>query len=146
VFSQVVNPILLAYLVVGGGIVVMISLGLFFSTFWLSYIILLTFLGGLLVLFVYVASLSPNEPVLGVGGVFILARVLVLFFVFGWESASDLGYGGGFLFLMRIYLGNIEVFMVVLIVYLFLVLLAAVDLSVLVVGPLRVFYDEGKEK
>lgn len=136
---------LLAYLVVAGGVLVIISLGLIFPTFWLSYIVLLTFLGGLLVLFVYVASLSPNEPVLGVGGGFLLLSGLILFFVFNWESASDSGFGAGFLFLIKMYLGNIESFIVLLVLYLFLVLLVSVDLSLIVLGPLRVFYDKGKE-
>uniref|UniRef100_S4SZI6 NADH dehydrogenase subunit 6 n=2 Tax=Appalachioria falcifera TaxID=382869 RepID=S4SZI6_APPFA len=115
VFSQVVNPMLLAYLVVSGGVVVMVSLGLIFPTFWLSYIVLLTFLGGLLVLFVYVASLSPNEPVLGFGLGFVVVSGLILFFVFNWESTSDLGFGAGFMFLMSMYLENMGGFMVLLI-------------------------------
>nr|YP_008378737.2 NADH dehydrogenase subunit 6 [Appalachioria falcifera]AFR77034.2 NADH dehydrogenase subunit 6 [Appalachioria falcifera] len=139
VFSQVVNPMLLAYLVVSGGVVVMVSLGLIFPTFWLSYIVLLTFLGGLLVLFVYVASLSPNEPVLGFGLGFVVVSGLILFFVFNWESTSDLGFGAGFMFLMSMYLENMGGFMVLLILYLFLVLLVSVDLSLIILGPLSVF-------
>nr|YP_010292347.1 NADH dehydrogenase subunit 6 [Gonimbrasia tyrrhea]ULO26072.1 NADH dehydrogenase subunit 6 [Gonimbrasia tyrrhea] len=35
--------------------------GMLIKTYWFSYILLLTFLGGLLVLFIYVSSIASNE-------------------------------------------------------------------------------------
>nr|YP_009428558.1 NADH dehydrogenase subunit 6 [Euproctis similis]AMJ17413.1 NADH dehydrogenase subunit 6 [Euproctis similis] len=35
--------------------------GMIMKTYWFSYILFLIFLGGLLVLFIYVSSISPNE-------------------------------------------------------------------------------------
>nr|ASS30699.1 NADH dehydrogenase subunit 6 [Stemonopa insignis] len=37
------------------------SSGLILKSFWFGYILFLIFLGGMLVLFIYVASLAPNE-------------------------------------------------------------------------------------
>lgn len=39
-----------------------LSAGLMSQSFWFSYVLFLIFLGGLLVLFIYVASLASNEP------------------------------------------------------------------------------------
>lgn len=33
------------------------------GTFWFSYILVLIFLGGILILFIYVSALAPNEPI-----------------------------------------------------------------------------------
>ena len=38
-----------------------ITIGIFTQTFWFSYILFLIFIGGILVLFIYVTSLSSNE-------------------------------------------------------------------------------------
>nr|YP_008238990.1 NADH dehydrogenase subunit 6 [Palinurellus wieneckii]AGN95861.1 NADH dehydrogenase subunit 6 [Palinurellus wieneckii] len=40
---------------------VSLSSGLILTSFWFSYILFLIFLGGMLVLFIYVASLASNE-------------------------------------------------------------------------------------
>nr|YP_010262156.1 NADH dehydrogenase subunit 6 [Somanniathelphusa hainanensis]UIB42763.1 NADH dehydrogenase subunit 6 [Somanniathelphusa hainanensis] len=42
-------------------IIISIFVGFFTFSFWFSYILFLIFLGGLLVLFIYVASLASNE-------------------------------------------------------------------------------------
>lgn len=39
-----------------------VASGLINQSFWFSYILFLIFLGGMLVLFIYVASLASNEP------------------------------------------------------------------------------------
>jgi len=42
-------------------LLIALSTGLTAPTFWFSYILFLVFLGGILVLFIYVASLASNE-------------------------------------------------------------------------------------
>ena len=39
-----------------------LTAGLMMNSFWFSYILFLIFLGAILVLFIYVASLASNEP------------------------------------------------------------------------------------
>jgi len=48
--------------------------GLIFETFWFSYILFLVFLGGVLVLFIYITSLASNE-------IFSLSRFLFISFL-----------------------------------------------------------------
>lgn len=43
-------------------VLISITLGLYNFSFWFSYILFLVFLGGILVLFIYVSSLASNEP------------------------------------------------------------------------------------
>ena len=46
------------------------------STFWLSYTLLLILLGGLLVIFIYVALLARNEKFLFAGVIAIIMALL----------------------------------------------------------------------
>lgn len=43
-------------------ILISITIGLSTYSFWFSYILFLVFLGGILILFIYVTSLASNEP------------------------------------------------------------------------------------
>ena len=43
-------------------VLVAIASGLISNSFWFSYILFLIFLGAILVLFIYVASIASNEP------------------------------------------------------------------------------------
>lgn len=42
--------------------IICLTAGLIINSFWFSYILFLIFLGAILVLFIYVASLASNEP------------------------------------------------------------------------------------
>ena len=42
--------------------IICLTAGLSINSFWFSYILFLIFLGAMLVLFIYVASLASNEP------------------------------------------------------------------------------------
>nr|YP_009407028.1 NADH dehydrogenase subunit 6 [Typhlatya dzilamensis]ASA39577.1 NADH dehydrogenase subunit 6 [Typhlatya dzilamensis] len=62
VFTKITHP-----LAMGAILLIQTSIIAFLMTFvlkttWFSYILFLIFLGAMLVLFIYVASLAPNEP------------------------------------------------------------------------------------
>lgn len=110
-FRFIINPIVLSFLVVIMGVLVIIFLGLVLPMFWFRYIILLTFLGGLLVVFVYVSSLCPNEPVMAIGkNRFLLVGLLALVGA-EWGRGRDLCFYGGSLdvvCLIKIYCGGLR--------------------------------------
>lgn len=53
------------------------------SNQWFNYIIILTFLGGIIVLFIYVSSLIPNEEISYIKSKLIFIIILII-----WESTS----------------------------------------------------------
>lgn len=68
-------------------LVISTAVGLILPTFWFSYILFLVFLGGILVLFIYVASLASNEIfslstnsilILFTGGVITVIVILII--------------------------------------------------------------------
>lgn len=60
-FSRINHPLSTGLILLVQTILVSISASLFKSSYWFSYILFLIFLGGILVLFIYVTSLAANE-------------------------------------------------------------------------------------
>nr|YP_009159614.1 NADH dehydrogenase subunit 6 [Metanephrops thomsoni]AKQ49248.1 NADH dehydrogenase subunit 6 [Metanephrops thomsoni] len=61
-FTRLLHPLAMGLCLVVQTVMISITAGLNNSSFWFSYILFLIFLGAMLVLFIYVASLASNEP------------------------------------------------------------------------------------
>nr|YP_010737977.1 NADH dehydrogenase subunit 6 [Neopsylla specialis]WEQ92387.1 NADH dehydrogenase subunit 6 [Neopsylla specialis] len=61
IFSQMTHPLALGFLLMIQTLWISMIIGNLSKTFWFSYILFLTFLGGMLILFIYMTSLSQND-------------------------------------------------------------------------------------
>nr|YP_010713167.1 NADH dehydrogenase subunit 6 [Thaumatomyia glabra]WDA94059.1 NADH dehydrogenase subunit 6 [Thaumatomyia glabra] len=61
IFMQINHPLAMGLTLLIQTIFICILTGLITKTFWFSYVLFLIFLGGMLVLFIYVTSLASNE-------------------------------------------------------------------------------------
>nr|QNE85554.1 NADH dehydrogenase subunit 6 [Suillia flava] len=61
IFMQMNHPLAMGLMLLIQTTVICLITGLMTKTFWFSYILFLIFLGGMLVLFIYVTSLASNE-------------------------------------------------------------------------------------
>nr|UOU85289.1 NADH dehydrogenase subunit 6 [Compsobata cibaria] len=61
IFMQMNHPLAMGLMLLIQTMVICLMTGLMAKTFWFSYILFLVFLGGMLVLFIYVTSLASNE-------------------------------------------------------------------------------------
>nr|YP_009663926.1 NADH dehydrogenase subunit 6 [Synthesiomyia nudiseta]QCW07959.1 NADH dehydrogenase subunit 6 [Synthesiomyia nudiseta] len=61
IFMNMKHPLALGLMLLIQTTLVCMMTGLMSKTFWFSYILFLVFLGGMLVLFIYVTSLASNE-------------------------------------------------------------------------------------
>nr|YP_009045971.1 NADH dehydrogenase subunit 6 [Engaeus sericatus]CDR98467.1 NADH dehydrogenase subunit 6 [Engaeus sericatus] len=61
IFSFLTHPLSMGITLLIQTIMICLLTGLFNPCFWFSYILFLIFLGGMLILFIYVASLASNE-------------------------------------------------------------------------------------
>nr|YP_010572593.1 NADH dehydrogenase subunit 6 [Phlugiolopsis tuberculata]UZH35984.1 NADH dehydrogenase subunit 6 [Phlugiolopsis tuberculata] len=61
IFTQVNHPMAMMLIIILQTLIVSLTTGMMTSTFWFSYILFLVFLGGMLVLFIYITSLASNE-------------------------------------------------------------------------------------
>nr|YP_010868914.1 NADH dehydrogenase subunit 6 [Hilara brevispina]WGU46330.1 NADH dehydrogenase subunit 6 [Hilara brevispina] len=61
IFMQMNHPLAMGLMLLIQTFFICLITGLLTKTFWFSYILFLIFLGGMLVLFIYVTSLASNE-------------------------------------------------------------------------------------
>nr|AAF77274.1 NADH dehydrogenase subunit 6 [Drosophila mauritiana]AAF77470.1 NADH dehydrogenase subunit 6 [Drosophila simulans]AAF77483.1 NADH dehydrogenase subunit 6 [Drosophila simulans]AAF77496.1 NADH dehydrogenase subunit 6 [Drosophila simulans]AAF77510.1 NADH dehydrogenase subunit 6 [Drosophila simulans] len=93
IFLNMIHPLALGLTLLIQTIFVCMLTGLMTKSFWYSYILFLIFLGGMLVLFIYVTSLASNEMFnlsikLTVFSSFILLLMLILSFIIDKTSSS----------------------------------------------------------
>nr|YP_009927067.1 NADH dehydrogenase subunit 6 [Indochinamon bhumibol]QNT10763.1 NADH dehydrogenase subunit 6 [Indochinamon bhumibol]BCL51425.1 NADH dehydrogenase subunit 6 [Indochinamon bhumibol] len=79
-FTRLNHPLAMGLNLLAQTIIISLSTGLASYSFWFSYTLFLIFLGGMLVLFIYVASLASNE-------FFALSSTMIIFMV-GFLSIS----------------------------------------------------------
>lgn len=128
-----------------------VSSGLESQSFWFSYILFLIFLGGILVLFIYVASLASNEPfkfslstvfvflnMIFVSIIFIIVDNLCVFFNVKISiPALNISLYNDLSLIRIIYSSTTIVFTLYLVIYLLLTLFAIVKITKTHFGPLR---------
>lgn len=77
---RVVHPLSAGLVLLIQTTLVAVASGTLNKTFWFSYILFLIFLGGILVLFIYVASLASNEQ-FSIDLIFFLTSLAVICFI-----------------------------------------------------------------
>lgn len=130
--------------------------GFIVKTFWFSYVLFLIFLGGILVLFIYVTSLASNEIfnfsikllIICISTftfiyfiVFLLDKNLIIRTIINIENTSIDEIISilieNSLILNKLYNFPINLITILLIIYLFLTLIAVVKITNVFEGPLR---------
>uniref|UniRef100_A0AAU7NI47 NADH-ubiquinone oxidoreductase chain 6 n=1 Tax=Solus parvifenestratus TaxID=1108703 RepID=A0AAU7NI47_9NEOP len=132
--------------------------GMMIKTYWFSYILFLTFLGGLLVLFIYVASVASNELFnLSWNMKLMIMSFILSMFMFTimfknnlkWmnlniNNSEMINLFNSLLFfqenkinLTKLYNNQTSMLMYLLIIYLFITLIAMVKITNIFYGPLR---------
>nr|UDU84888.1 NADH dehydrogenase subunit 6 [Archips sp. 2019HN00066] len=133
--------------------------GMMINTYWFSYILFLTFLGGLLVLFIYVSSIASNEIfknnfffmkimifcsfMIILISMFTFNKLNLLNSFFNNEMENFFNYNNLFfnnenkINLSKLYNNQTFLMMMMMIIYLFITLVAVVKITNIFHGPLR---------
>nr|AJW76300.1 NADH dehydrogenase subunit 6 [Mesocapnia arizonensis] len=61
IFTQMTHPLAMGMMLLLQTLLICLLTGVMTQSFWFSYVLFLVFLGGMLVLFIYVTSLASNE-------------------------------------------------------------------------------------
>uniref|UniRef100_UPI00300227E1 NADH dehydrogenase subunit 6 n=1 Tax=Mesyatsia karakorum TaxID=3111802 RepID=UPI00300227E1 len=156
IFTQMSHPLAMGMMLLLQTLVICLLTGFMTQSFWFSYILFLVFLGGLLVLFIYVTSLASNE-------MFSLSTKMVTFIVVPFSAMtfvclfldpvfwltnllnSDMlsvlsitSYSEECIpSLMKLYNQPTGYITLMLVLYLFLTLIAVVKITSIFSGPLR---------
>nr|YP_010835947.1 NADH dehydrogenase subunit 6 [Scopura montana]WGC89466.1 NADH dehydrogenase subunit 6 [Scopura montana] len=156
IFTQMTHPLAMGLMLLLQTLIICLMTGLMTQTFWFSYILFLVFLGGLLVLFIYVTSLASNEMFIVSTKMTILTLIplltLLLIYLFMDpltylmnmfnNDMLTINYSLGYpeesiLSLMKLYNQPTQLITLMLVLYLFLTLIAVVTITSIFQGPLR---------
>nr|YP_010613688.1 NADH dehydrogenase subunit 6 [Lethe chandica]WAR69332.1 NADH dehydrogenase subunit 6 [Lethe chandica] len=151
------HPITMGLLILLQTLFICLLLGMLINSYWFSYILFLVFLGGLLVLFIYVSSIASNE-LMNIKFInkfiifmpfFLLIMTILLKNNLNWLNLSineDMNnFFNMFLFsfnennisLFKLYNNQTYLLMSIMIIYLFITLIAVVKITNIFFGPLR---------
>nr|WNH42607.1 NADH dehydrogenase subunit 6 [Neoperla aethiopica] len=155
IFTQITHPLAMGLVLLIQTLIICLTTGLLAQSFWFSYILFLVFLGGLLVLFIYVTTLASNEMFSLAPSAF---SMLVLFGLMAgliymyldpltlplnlkstdsYNSFLTLSSEESSMTLMKLYNNPTNLITLMLALYLFLTLIAVVQITKIFHGPLR---------
>nr|YP_009115658.1 NADH dehydrogenase subunit 6 [Ravinia pernix]AJC00137.1 NADH dehydrogenase subunit 6 [Ravinia pernix] len=159
IFLNMKHPLAMGLTLLIQTTLICLTSGLMTKTFWFSYILFLVFLGGMLVLFIYVTSLASNEMfsfsiklMIMTMTIFMLS-IIILFFI---DKNIILQYANmeiksifnldsyimeNSLSLNKLYNYPTNLLTIMLMNYLLITLIAVVKITKLFKGPLRPMFN-----
>nr|QDI93411.1 NADH dehydrogenase subunit 6 [Vesperocoris paddocki] len=131
-------------------VIVSIMSGMMMKTFWMSYILVITMLSGMLVLFVYMSSVASNEKFknkTSLMGLFMIMMVMSIMFLF---LSKKMIIKNNYLGMEMILIKNMEInqlnkmfssknlmITITLVLYLFMTMIVSTHLVNISEGPMR---------
>lgn len=147
IFTQINHPLSIGLIVLLQTIIISILRGFISQRFWFSYVLFLVFLGGILILFIYVTSLASNEIFYLSTKISLLTLILlsILFtinepniLVNNIEIITERIINNDIINqLIKLYNRSTGRITIMLAIYLFLTLIAVVKITSVSRGPLR---------
>lgn len=152
------HPLSIGLIILIQTILICLLSGILINTYWFSYILFLTFLGGLLVLFIYVSSIASNEifknnffflKIIFLFSIIIISFRLLYFYnlnllnYFFNDEIENLSNFNIFFYkenrinLSKLYNNQTFIIIIIIIIYLFITLVAVVKITNIFYGPLR---------
>nr|YP_007890462.1 NADH dehydrogenase subunit 6 [Hebomoia glaucippe]AGG84358.1 NADH dehydrogenase subunit 6 [Hebomoia glaucippe] len=155
----IIHPLTMGILILMQTILISILMGMLISTYWFSYILFLVFLGGLLVLFIYVSSIASNEmlkisfKLKSLFSISLMTIMILLFFFYkklysmnSFINNEMMNLNNYLMFfnenkinLSKLYNNQTYFLIMMLIIYLFITLIAVIKITNIFFGPLRSF-------
>nr|YP_008080898.1 NADH dehydrogenase subunit 6 [Tarragoilus diuturnus]AFW98791.1 NADH dehydrogenase subunit 6 [Tarragoilus diuturnus] len=156
-FTQISHPLAMTFLILGQTILFCLLSGMTTQTFWFSYILFLVFLGGMLVLFIYITSLASNEmftiPMKMVPLILMILTTTIIIYTIMDSSMWSLMFNNSDMLnkinlssvthaetplpLTKLYNKPTDLVTLMMVLYLFLTLIAVVKITNIFQGPLR---------
>nr|UGS80253.1 NADH dehydrogenase subunit 6 [Eolachesilla chilensis] len=151
-FFYLMNPLSLGLILILQTISVSLMLGTMSKSFWFLYLLILVFIGGMLVLFIYVTSIFPNEKflfnqnvfLLLIAGVLILSTSTSLTYFFNlniilpnFKSFLSMGENLIMTPTIKIFISQTNFLLIFLVNYLFYCMIVVIKVTNFFQGPLR---------
>ncbi|UQU34963.1 NADH dehydrogenase subunit 6 (mitochondrion) [Schistocerca cancellata] len=154
-FIKLSHPMSMMLFIILQTFLVGLMTGTMMESYWLSYILFLTFLGGMLVLFIYITSIASNEMfqpksitmiITLTMWVFIMLMLIILdmtMFMDFFKNTetmnidNSINYQEMTMSLEKLYNSPTFIITMMMMIYLFLALLAVVKITNINQGPIR---------
>nr|QLY89458.1 NADH dehydrogenase subunit 6 [Pseudocollinella humida] len=156
IFTQMIHPLAMGLMLLIQTLLICLMTGLIAKSFWFSYILFLIFLGGMLVLFIYVTSLASNEmftmstKLMIMSFIFLMISMFIFYFMdknlinmfFNNNEMESITNSVTYLMenslsLNKLYNYPTNLITILLMNYLLITLIAVVKITKLFYGPLR---------
>jgi NADH-ubiquinone oxidoreductase chain 6 len=160
IFLTIKHPLSIGLALITQTLFLSLFTGIYTSIFWFSYSLFLIFIGGILILFIYITSLASNETFIfslnfKLSKFFFLLITIIIIFVYLTDFKSLFIINKTLnsetfnlifiktlieqnnLILNKIYNFPINIITIILVNYLFLTLIATVKITNIFKGPLR---------
>nr|WEV93888.1 NADH dehydrogenase subunit 6 [Tylostega tylostegalis] len=152
------HPLSMGLMILCQTLLICLISGIILPTYWFSYILFLTFLGGLLVLFIYVSSIASNELFkISFNLKFYFIIIISLSIIFSFMNMNNLNWlnfnfnlemknffdmmlffnNENKINLSKLYNNQTFMLMMMMIIYLFITLIAVVKITNIFYGPIR---------
>jgi len=136
------HPVSIVCCILAQTAIVSVMIWFYSSTRWFSFILFLIFVGGLIVLFVYIVSLASNEKFnLSFNRLIIISSLMLIILFFSGLNRQDLLFETKFessiLLVNKIYSINAAPLILITIIYLLYTLIVVVKIIETFEGPLR---------
>lgn len=145
IFLTINHPLIIVIILIIISTLTAIKLGTLYSTFWLSYILFLVLVGGILIIFIYITRIAPNEKFKINNKIFIsIIIVFPLWFINDFYTnyiyINNLLIKANEIIIIK-YINFPNVFLpTIIILYLILTLIVVVKITKINIGPLRQKY------
>nr|WGO57935.1 NADH dehydrogenase subunit 6 [Episymploce sundaica] len=148
-FTQMNHPLAMGLILLVQTVLISMITGMLSQTFWFSYVLFLIFLGGMLILFIYVTSLASNEMFfLSTKMLMAMTMMMFLFIIMFYSLKMSITQNQEMMnflsinsllmnSLTKLYNQPTGVITILLASYLFLTLIAVVKITNIFKGPLR---------
>nr|YP_010946658.1 NADH dehydrogenase subunit 6 [Margattea bisignata]WGO57376.1 NADH dehydrogenase subunit 6 [Margattea bisignata] len=147
-FINTNHPMIMGLILLLQTILIMLITGMMSQTFWFSYILFLIFIGGMLILFIYVTSLASNEmaslskktmlTMLTFTVIMILTMSFIKLYLNSQDNSTFINFNNPSTNqILKLYNMPTHLIIILLGSYLFLSLIAVVKVTNIFKGPLR---------
>nr|AEW48964.1 NADH dehydrogenase subunit 6 [Locusta migratoria]AEW48990.1 NADH dehydrogenase subunit 6 [Locusta migratoria]AEW49029.1 NADH dehydrogenase subunit 6 [Locusta migratoria]AEW49055.1 NADH dehydrogenase subunit 6 [Locusta migratoria] len=154
-FMKMNHPMSIMMTIIIQTLFISMMTGTMMESFWLSYILLLTFLGGMMVLFIYITSIASNEMFkIKINSIIIIVYMMIILSTLMYNidkmistemiknsEIMNLNYSINFkemsTSLVKLYNNPTVIITIMMMIYLFITLLAVVKITNINQGPMR---------
>nr|YP_010352898.1 NADH dehydrogenase subunit 6 [Pseudotibiozus cerasopus]UOF70238.1 NADH dehydrogenase subunit 6 [Pseudotibiozus cerasopus] len=137
IFPLLFHPMMMGILIILLSLTISINMWLTFNYSWLAYILFLVFLGALLVLFIYISTLAPNEKFLKLSPYPFILMLMSMYMPQTNSNKDTFIMEMNMLPSMKIFSLSLSMMTLFMAIYLLLTLIIISSITLFKQGPLR---------